>query len=285
MIDLEFLEELEKFQLALKKNASQMNQGEQKSHSSGQGMIFKDHKEYIPGDDIRRIDWKAYARTKDLYVKRFEEERRLNIHILLDRSSSMDYGDPNKYEYAAKLGLGVAKMSLNTNDRYNFSVFSETLTNISSGRRNTNISELVEILNDMRKTPESRIERCVTEYSRNIENESVVIIFSDFLADIESIERGLESLKHTKPVVVNVLDGTELNPDFSGDKILKDPESSSKLRTFFSQRIRNRYRSRLDEHVDRLENVSQKNGAEFIQASTSEDVFEVLLKIWSRLND
>ena len=65
MIDLEFLEELERFQLALKKNASQMNQGEQKSSGSGQGMIFKDHKEYIPGDDIRRIDWKAYARTKN----------------------------------------------------------------------------------------------------------------------------------------------------------------------------------------------------------------------------
>jgi uncharacterized protein (DUF58 family) len=285
MIDLEFLEELERFQLALKKNASQMNQGEQKSQSSGQGMIFKDHKEYIPGDDIRKIDWKAYARTKDFYVKRFEEERRLNIHILLDRSSSMDYGNPNKYEYSAKLGLGVAKMSLNTNDRFNFSVFSETLTNLSAGRRNTNISGLVDILNEMPKTPESLVEQCVTEYSNRIENESAVVIFSDFLADIDHIEAGLSSLKHTTPVVVNVLDESELNPDFSGDRILKDPESSSKLRTFFSKRTKNRYRNRLDEHLEELEEVSRKNGAEFVQCSTSEDIFEVLLEIWSKLND
>jgi uncharacterized protein (DUF58 family) len=285
MIDLKFLEELERFQLALKKNASQMNQGEQKSHSSGQGMIFKDHKEYIPGDDIRKIDWKAYARTKDFYVKRFEEERRLNIHILLDRSSSMDYGNPNKYEFAAKLGLGVAKMSLNTNDRYNFSVFSETLTNISEGRRTTNISELVEILNEMRKTPESRIEQCVTEYSKRIENESAVVIFSDFLADLDQIEAGLSSLKHTTPIVVNVLDESEINPDFSGDKILKDPESSSKIRTFFSKRTKSRYRSRLDDHLEELEEVSRKNGAEFVQCSTQDDIFEVLLKIWSRLSN
>jgi len=284
MIDLEFLQELEQFQLALKKNASQINQGEQKSQKSGQGMIFKDHKEYIPGDDIRKIDWKAYARTKDYYVKRFEEERRLNIHILLDRSSSMDYGNPNKYEYAAKLGLGVAKMSLNTNDRYSFSVFSETLTNLSSGRKNANMTELVEILNDMGHTPESRIEKSITEYSKRIENESAVIVFSDFLADIDKIEAGLASLKHTTPVVVNILDETELNPDFSGDKVLKDPESSSKLRTFFSSRTKNRYNRRLQEHLEELEEVSRKNGAGFVQASTSEDIFTVLLKIWQRLN-
>lgn len=285
MIKLEFLEELEQFQLALKKNASQVNQGEQKSHRSGQGMIFKDHKEYIPGDDIRKIDWKAYARTKDFYVKRFEEERRLNIHILLDRSSSMDYGNPKKYEFAAKLGLGIAKMSLNTNDRYNFSVFSETLTNISSGRRGSDVTELVNVLNSLKKTPESRIEDSITEYSKRIENESAVIILSDFLSDSEDIAAGLTSLKHTKPVVVSVLDESEINPEFSGDKILKDPESSSKLRTFLSRRTKKKYRRRLDDHLDDLEEVSRKNGAEFVQASTSEDVFEVLLKIWQRFND
>ncbi|MFB6116616.1 MAG: DUF58 domain-containing protein [Candidatus Nanosalina sp.] len=284
MINLEFLEELEQFQRALKKNASQINQGEQKSNRSGQGMIFKDHKEYIPGDDIRKIDWKAYARTKDYYVKRFEEERRLNIHILLDRSSSMDYGSPKKYEFAAKLGLGVAKMSLNTNDRYSFSVFSETLTNLSSGRRNTEITELINILNNLKHTPESRIEDSITEYSKRIKNESAVIILSDFLSDSENIAAGLTSLRHTHPVVVNVLDETEINPDFSGDKILKDPESSSRLRTFFSRRTKKKYRNRLNRHLDDLEEVSRKNGAEFVQASTSDDIFEVLLKIWQRFN-
>jgi Uncharacterized conserved protein (some members contain a von Willebrand factor type A (vWA) domain) len=284
MIDLKFLNELEQFQKALKKNASQMNQGEQKSNRSGQGMIFKDHKEYIPGDSVKKIDWKAYARTKDYFIKRFEEERRLNIHILVDRSSSMDYGSPKKYEFAAKLGLGVAKMSLNTNDRYNFSVFSETLTNLSSGRRGKDITQLVEILNELKHTPESRIEDSITEYSQRIENESAVVIISDFLSDSEDIASGLTSLQHTKPVVVNVLDEKELNPDLSGDKILKDPESSSRLRTFFSRKTKRKYRDRLDNHIDNLEEVSRKNGAGFIQVSTSEDMLETLLKIWQKLN-
>ena len=285
MIDLDYLEELERFQLALKRNASSIQSGEHKSPQTGQGMVFKDHKEYIPGDDIRKIDWKAYARTKDFFVKRFEEERRLNIHILLDRSSSMDYGNVNKYEFSAKLGLGVAKMSMNTNDKFNYSVFSETLTSISSGRRNNNISELVEVLNNTRKTPESRIEDCITEYSNRIQNESAVVIFSDFLADPEKIEAGLESLKHTQPVVVNVLDSSELDPDFEGDKILKDPESSSKLRTFLSRRTRESYRDKMESHVQELEEISQRNGAEFVQASTEDDIFQVLLTIWEKLNN
>ena len=285
MIDLDYLEELERFQLALKRNASSMQSGEHKSPQTGQGMVFKDHKEYIPGDDIRKIDWKAYARTKDFFVKRFEEERRLNIHILLDRSSSMDYGNVNKYEFSAKLGLGVAKMSMNTNDKFNYSVFSETLTSLSSGRRNNNISELVEVLNNTRKTPESKIEDCITEYSNRIQNESAVVIFSDFLADPERIEAGLESLTHTKPVVVNVLDSSELDPDFEGDKILKDPESSSKLRTFLSKRTRESYRDKMESHVQELEEISRRNGAEFVQASTEDDVFQVLLTTWEKLNN
>ncbi len=284
MIELDYLEELERFQLALKRNASSIQSGEQQSSHTGQGMVFKDHKEYIPGDDIRKMDWKAYARTKDYYIKRFEEERRLNIHILLDRSSSMDYGNVNKYEFAAKLGLGVAKMSMNTNDKFSYSVFSETLTNLSSGRRASNISELVEVLNKTRKTPESRVEECITEYSSRIQNESAVIILSDFLVDPEKFERGLESLEHTHPVVVNVLDSTELDPEFEGDKILKDPESKSKLRTFLSRKTKNDYRDKMESHVTELEEISRKNGAEFVQASTEDDVFDALLTVWEKLN-
>lgn len=284
MIDVEFLEELEQFQLALNKHSQEVTEGEQTSNSTGHGMIFKDHKQYVPGDDIRRIDWKAYARTRDYFVKRFEEEKNVTMHILLDRSSSMDYGKVNKYDYAGKIGVALAYMSLNTNDRFRFSVFSETLTDISSGRRSSNVAQMVETLNSLGKTPESRIERCITEYSSRIENKSTVVILSDFLSDIDSIESGLESLRNTDTILVNVLDSTELEPGFEGDTILKDPESDSKLRTYLSRRSKDRYKNRLQEHLSDLEEVAHKNGAEYIQASTGEDVFDNFLKVWKQLN-
>ncbi|PSH02497.1 MAG: DUF58 domain-containing protein, partial [Nanohaloarchaea archaeon QH_8_44_6] len=92
MIEINFIDELDRFNLGLKKNSTEVKEGEQSSSSTGQGMIFEEHKKYQPGDDIRRIDWKAYARTDNLYVKRFEEEKNITVHILIDRSSSMNFG-------------------------------------------------------------------------------------------------------------------------------------------------------------------------------------------------
>ncbi len=284
MIEVDFLDELDRFNLALKKNSVELREGEQASPETGQGMIFEDHKKYIPGDDIRRIDWKAYARTRELFVKRFEEERSITVHILVDRSSSMDYGENNKYDYAAKIGLALAYMVSNTNDRFRFSVFSETVTDVSSARRNPNLGEIVDTLNDLRKTPESRFERCLSQYASRIENKSAVIIISDFLSDLEDIEAGLERLSGVDTVLVNTLDLTELNPQLSGDKRLVDPESDFSMRTYLSRRVKNRYQDQLQQHVSGIREAADKNRASYLQVSTAEDVFDSFLRVWRLLN-
>jgi len=285
MIQPAFLKDLQNFHLALKKQSSEIRQGEQKSSYSGQGMIFKDHKEYTPGDDIRRIDWKAYARTKDFYVKRFDEEKNFTVHIIVDRSSSMDFGEEDsKYDFASKIGLGIAYMTNRTNDRFRFSVFSETLTDLTSARRNGNMVNLLDTLNELRKTPESKIEKCITEYSSRIENKSIVIIISDFLTDIEEIESGLKSIQGNDVVLVNVFDSEELDPSMRGATILEDPESSSTLRAYLSQSSRNRYKSRLEKHVESIEQACDRNKADYVLASTGEDFFETFIDIWKSVN-
>jgi uncharacterized protein (DUF58 family) len=281
MIEVDFLSELDRFNLALKKNSIELREGEQSSPSSGQGMIFEDHTTYTPGDDIRRVDWQAYARTNELYIKRFEEEKSLTIHVLVDRSSSMDYGNPNKYEYAAKLGLAIAYMVSNTNDRFRFSVFSETVTDISSARRNANMGGLVDTLNELRKTPESLVGRCLTEYGSRIQNKSVVVVISDFLVDVEEVESGLASLQNTDVVLVNTLDGSELDPSsLEGDKILKDPESGSTLRTYLSRRIKDHYQKKIEEHTSTIEETAQKYGAEYVTVSTQDEFFDSFMDVW-----
>jgi len=284
MIELDFLDELDRFQLALKKNSVEMHQGEQKSQSTGQGLVFEDHKKYVPGDDIRRMDWNVYARTNELFVKRFQEERSVTVHILVDRSSSMDYGTVNKYEFASKIGLAIAYMVSNTNDRFRFSVFSETITDISSARRNANLGEMVDTLNNLRKTPESLVERCLTEYSNRIHNKSTVIVISDFLSDIEGIEAGARHLRNVDTIFVNTLDATELDPDFDGDAILKDPESDSRLRTYLSRRTKKSYKDRLQKHTSQIEEIADRNSAHYLQLSTNEDIFEAFLMIWRLMN-
>lgn len=284
MIAIDFLDELDRFHRALKKNSVEVQQGEQKSNFSGQGMIFKDHKEYVPGDDIRKIDWKAYARTGEYYVKRFQEEKNVTMHIVVDRSSSMDFGEVNKYEYASKLGLALAYMTNKTNDRFRYSVFSETLTDLTAARRNANLGQLVETLNNLRKTPESQVGRCLSEYASRIKNKSTVVIFSDFLVDIEKVEDALTSLEGSEVVLVNTLSSEEISPEIEGDTILKDPESSSKIRTYLTGKVRNKYQNQLEDHQRKLQETADEHGAKFVQVSTGEEFFDSFFDVWQLLN-
>lgn len=284
MIAIDFLDELDRFHRALKKNSVEIQQGEQNSDFSGHGMIFKDHKQYVPGDDIRKIDWKAYARTKEYFVKRFQEEKNVTVHIVVDRSSSMDYGDTNKYEYASKLGLALAYMTNKTNDRFRYSVFSETLTDLTAARRNANLGQLVETLNNLRKTPESQVGRCLSEYSSRIKNKSTVVIFSDFLVDVEKVEDALTSLEGSEVILVNTLSAQEISPEMEGDKILKDPESSSRIRTYLTGKVKKRYKNKLQNHQQELQEVADENGVKFVQVSTGDDFFESFFEAWRTIN-
>ncbi len=284
MIDVAFLDELDRFNLALKKHSDELYSGDQKSGKTGSGMIFEDHKRYIPGDDIRRIDWKAYARTNEYFIKRFEEEKSVTLHILLDRSSSMDYGRVNKYEYGAKLGIATAYMASQTSDRYRFSVFSETVTDISSARRSLDPRGLVNTLNTLGYTPESRFERCLSEYSSYIQNTSVVVVISDFLSDIDDISTGVGRLSDSDVVLVDVMDVTELDPDLAGDTILTDPESDDRLRTYMSDRVVGNYQSRLERHMGQVAEAAHEHGARFLQVSTGDEFFDSFLRLWREIN-
>lgn len=284
MIRLDFLDQLDRFHLALKKNSVEVKQGEQSSEYPGQGMIFKDHKQYVPGDDIRRMDWKAYARTGEYFVKRFEEEKNVTLHIVVDRSSSMDYGEVNKYVFAAKLGLGLAYMANKTNDRFRFSVFSETLTDLTAARRNANMAQLVDTLNSLRKTPQSKMGECLSEYSSRIKNKSTVVILSDFLVEPEKVEDAVRNLEQSEVILVNTLAEEEISPEMTGDKLLKDPESSSSVRTYLTGKVKNNYKNQLKEHQDQLKEIAEENEARFIQASTGDEFFESFFDTWRKLN-
>ncbi|MCH8329680.1 MAG: DUF58 domain-containing protein [Nanoarchaeota archaeon] len=87
MISTDFLDQLNRFHLAVKKRVTSTYTGPRKSIATGRGLTFKDHRIYSPGDDIRLIDWKVFARTDDLYIKTFEEERNLTAHIIMDSSA------------------------------------------------------------------------------------------------------------------------------------------------------------------------------------------------------
>ncbi|HHQ45438.1 MAG TPA: DUF58 domain-containing protein [Candidatus Altiarchaeales archaeon] len=120
MIDPAFLDELKQLNFLLRKKVSTLYAGGRPSIMQGKGIEVVDYREYIPGDDIRLIDWNLYARTEKLYIKRFMEERDLIMHLLVDSSASMDFttGGMRKFDYAATIAAGFAFLAVENEEKY-----------------------------------------------------------------------------------------------------------------------------------------------------------------------
>jgi uncharacterized protein (DUF58 family) len=281
-IDVSFLKEIDRFRIVLKQRVLQKYQGEQQSTLSGGGLVFKDHTMYAPGDDIRHIDWNVYARTERLFIRRFEEEKNMITHIVLDASSSMNFGQKiKKFEYAAMVGLGFAYLTAKENGRFNFATFSDDLQVIRSDH-GKNIMKIVSHLNNLKIGGKTNLVDSMEKYKKNIQSKSMIVIVSDFLYDINDIKEILLRYKRNNIHFIQVLDPIELNMTLKGDVVLKDMESSDYIKTYISNRLRNTYKHKLHEHMMEIKDLCEKFNASFITASTDETVFDTFYRILFR---
>ncbi|MFH1400555.1 MAG: DUF58 domain-containing protein [Nanoarchaeota archaeon] len=282
MIDLDYLKQLDRFSIVLKKRVISQYSGSRQSQSFGEGLIFRDYREYIPGDDFRSIDWKVYARTDKLYLRRYEEERNLKVHVVVDGSSSMDFGNPRKFDYAAQLAIGFAYMGMRNNEKFEISSFSDDLVVFTPKKGKSQLIGLLEFLSSMRVKGQSNLYQSLRAYKRIIHSKSLVIIISDFLYDIEQIRETLLMFKKSEVIVVQVLDMVEKDLDYQGQLILTDAENELKIKTFVSKRMQKDYRKRLLEHIYEIKDICDDMGATFISVTSNVPIFETFHYILTR---
>ena len=156
MITPEFLHQLERLSLIINKRITSNYIGEREAAATGRGLIFKDHVIYSPGEDFRTIDWRVYGRTDKLFVKRYEEERNLVVHVVLDYSGSMSFGSGriSKADFAGMIGLGFAFLALKNNERFVLSTFSDNLEVFKPKKGRSQLANVVHYLNN--KKPKAR---------------------------------------------------------------------------------------------------------------------------------
>src|SRR3989338_4603292 len=195
MITTEFLDYLDKFRLIVNKKVTSNYSGKRPSLYTGSGATIKDYRIYAPGDDYRLIDWKIYARTDHLYIKRYEEERNLVMHALVDSSASMNYGTPvTKFEYGAMLGVGFAHVALRENEKFQFATFSDEIKMFQPRRGMGHLASMVDYLNSVKPSGKSSFRDVLTKYRKNLTSRAFIVIVSDFLFDIDEIREGLLAL-------------------------------------------------------------------------------------------
>ena len=283
MIETGFLRELDRFSLIIRKRVTSKYTGPRKSVAMGRGMIFKDHRLYAPGDDFRSIDWRVYARTDNLYIKNYEEERNLVVHIILDCSNSMNFGkNITKFEYASMIGIGFAYLAMKENEKFQFSTFSDDLEVFQSKRGMSQLAAMVHHLNSLKTKGISKLGDAISQYKNLIGSRSLVILISDFLIDTPEIKDALYTIGNHEMKVVQVLDPVEKELKFEGDFNLKDSETHQKMKTFISPRLRTKYEGLLEEHSAKIGNECDALGVSFYQFTTDKPVFDAFYQMLER---
>ncbi|MDP6648253.1 MAG: DUF58 domain-containing protein [Candidatus Woesearchaeota archaeon] len=280
MINTQFLDQLRRFNLVINKRVTSNISGPRKSTAGGHGLTFKDYRIYAPGDDIRLIDWKVYARTDNLYLKVHEEEKNLTVHVIIDASNSMDFGRPiSKFDYASMIGVGFAYLALKENERFQFATFADALDIFQPKRGMSHLAAMVQHLNSIKPKGSSKFLDTVRQYKKIIGSKSIVILISDFLFNIEEIRESLYTLGKHDIKIIQVLDRVEKELKMEGDMKLVDSETKGIFRTFISQRMRMNYQQQLDDHCSKIEEVCNKLNVDYDLAITDTSIFDTFYKI------
>lgn len=280
MISTDFLNQLDKFHLVISKRVTSNYIGPRRSIATGRGLMFKEHRQYAPGDDIRLIDWKVFARTDHLHIKTFEEERNLVVHSILDCSASMGFGKPvSKFDYAAMLGVGFGYLAMRENEKFQFSTFAEKLEVFQSRRGMSQLANMVYHLNNVKTSGTSKLLDSLSQYRKLIGSRALLVLISDFLLDINEVTETLYNLGDHEVKIIQVLDPVEKELKYQGDFKLIDSETQGTLRTYVSPRMRVQYQQMLDTHVARIEEVCNSLGYRFHQVTTDTPIFDAFYKV------
>jgi len=194
--------------------------GLHKSPYHGYSVEFAEHREYVPGDEIKHIDWKVYGRTDRYYIKEFEEETNLRCTILLDKSESMGYASESvsKLEYGSYIAASLAYLVLQQQDAVSLGVFSKELEAfVPSSSHPSHMRHIIHILEGARPANETKLGQVLHEVADRTDRRGLIIVISDLFDDVPSVLSGLKHLRHKRNEVIlfHVLDRFELSFPFN----------------------------------------------------------------------
>ena len=276
-----FLQRVEMLQTVLKNNIAGLFGGNHKSRTYGSSCEFVDYRNYVPGDDITKIDWNAYARFETLYLKLYLDERQLHTKIYIDISQSMAFGDGKKAETALQIAATLAYLSVTELDRVSVytikdSEVTEVISSLSGRERY--FAEITK-LNDIEFGGGCFITDGLMPTQVGY-GDGLSVIISDFLTESD-YENAIDYLADKKRDVlcVQVLTGEEINPKVRGKNVFYDSEDMGRsYRKNINKDIIRAYREAVKYVQDRLRNYCNARGAEYILVTDDKPVDEIFFE-------
>ncbi len=213
MIDPKILFKLKKMEFRVKSLVEGKLVGIHRSPYHGFSVEFKEHRGYNPGDPLKYVDWKVYARTDKFFVKLFEQETNLTAWILVDVSSSMDYGEPRKFDYAATLAALWSYLLTQQKDEVGLLLFSDkVLQELPPSSTRRQLFKIFELLDSFKPIGKTAIDQALHTVSDNLNRKGVVILISDLWQPHEQVLPGLQLVraKDNHMMVFHVISNDEL---------------------------------------------------------------------------
>jgi len=284
LLDGAFARRLERLSLVSRRRLVGQGQGDRRSLRKGSSLEFADYRHYVEGDDPARVDWNIFSRTDTLFVRLYEEEEVLNVHLLLDASRSMDWGDPAKLRYARQLAAALGYIALNAANRLFVWPLSASANSFGPSWGRGRAGAMLNFLEDFRPTQlapvlgginaPTDLEQSLNTFTSR--TGGLTVLLSDLLSP--SWERALARLagRSAEVVVMHTLSPQELRPALGGDVRLIDRESGARVPLTLNNDAIRLYGQRLAEWKRAVESFCARHGLTYVPIDTG-DSLEALL--------
>ena len=281
LLDPGFVRELEALRRRLSVTVQSGGCGERASRRRGGSAEFQDHRPYAPGDDLRRVDWAAFARTGEPVLKLFRAEEDSVLRILLDASASLAFGSPQKFEVARRVAAAIGYLALANGQRaqvltaQSTQAGSRSLARVTAPRRGRDaLSALLRDLSEPRASGTADLARAVEQTLQQAGRPGLLVVVSDFL-DPGMVTKALGhacALGH-QVALIQVLSREEVEPNYDGDFAFVDVESQAQVELSMDAAAVDAYVARLAGLIDELRAWSRKHRGSYVRM-TNDDALE-----------
>lgn len=281
--DEAFLRRLEQLELASRRLVAGRMKGERRSVRRGQSVEFADYRTYTAGDDLRQLDWNAYARLEKLFVKLFVEEEDVTVHLLVDASRSMDYGEPNKLDAARRAAAALGYLGLASMDRVSVAFLGDgQATAMRPMRGKRRAFELFGFLSEPRTERTTGLPAAARAYAARMRGSGPLVLISD-LMDPGYLD-ALRDLAGTRSQlsVLHLLAPDELDPEVAADARLVDSETGHGVEVSGDDDLVDRYRARLAEWQEEISTFVTRRGGAYVAVPTDLDLADLLFDVMRR---
>lgn len=279
----DYLKQLEGLALLSKQLVRRSQMAQRASRERGVSPEFAEYRAYLPGDDVRHIDWLVYARTRNWVVKRFIEEHDLPMYLLVDGTASMQWGNPSKFDFARQVAAGIAYIALANNDRVGLNLLSGTSqTQLQPDRGKDRFWAMLRTLSGWELADGSpKLDDLVHQWLGFSKARGLVLWITDCWGqNQEDAFAALDRLRYSRHeiCVVQITDLDESEAGSVGEFRLSSIESSEEQTVLIDKRMQKRYREAYAAYQKRLQDYCKQYGLPLMQTHTGMDIQDVLLR-------